>query len=65
MAVRSNASRAILFILGLAGMAAGVAFLLGMRHLKARMSEILVGIGGMSGGLAMMKIAMTADQSTG
>ena len=58
MAARSTASRAILFILGLAGIAAGVLFLLGIRHLKARMSEILVGIGGISGGLAMIKIAM-------
>lgn len=64
MAARSGFSRAILFILGLAGMVAGVLFLLGIRHLKVRMSEILVGIGGISGGLAMMKIAMTSDSAT-
>jgi hypothetical protein len=65
MAARSTVSRAILFLLGLAGVAAGVLFLLGIRHLKARMSEILVGIGGVAGGLAMIRIAMTpADAPT-
>lgn len=64
MAVRSTASRTILFILGFAGMAAGVVFLLGMRHLEARISEVSLGVGGISGGLAMMKIAMTGDRAT-
>ncbi len=58
----STASRAILFILGLAGVSAGVVFILGMRHFKTRMSEILLGIGGVSGGIAMIKIAMTSDE---
>jgi hypothetical protein len=64
MAARSTFSRAILFILGLCGIAAGVIFLLGMRHFKTRMSEILLGVGGVCGGLAMVKIAMTPDQPT-
>lgn len=63
MAARSTISRAILFILGLAGIAAGVLFLVGIRHLNVRMSEILVGIAGISGGLAMVKIAMTSDET--
>ena len=61
MAARSSASRAILFILGVAGMAAGVLFLLGFRHFKTRLSEISLGIAGIMGGLAMIKIAMTQD----
>ena len=64
MAARSTFTRAILFILGLGGIAAGVLFLLGMRHFKERLSEIMLGIGGVSGGLAMVKIAMTPDQPT-
>ncbi len=64
MAARSGISRAIFFILGLAGMAAGVFFLLGMRHFKTRSSEISLGVGGIAGGLAMMKIAMTPDTTT-
>lgn len=65
MAARSTASRAILFILGLAGIAAGLLFLLGVRHFKTRMSEILLGIGGISGGIAMVKLAMASDSSIG
>ena len=64
MAARSTFSRTVLFFLGLAGMIAGILFLLGIRHLKTRMSEILVGIGGISGGLAMIKIAMTPTPAT-
>lgn len=62
MAARSSVSRAILFILGLAGMVAGVMFLLGIRHFKSRFSEIALGIGGISGGLAMVRVAMTQEE---
>lgn len=61
MAQRSLFSRTILFLLGIAGMAAGVLFLLGIRHLQARVSEISLGIGGISGGLAMLRIAMNPE----
>lgn len=64
MATRSTASRAFLFILGLAGIAAGVIFILGIRHFKTRTSEILLGIGGIAGGLAMVKMAMESDMTT-
>jgi len=64
MAARSTTSRAILFILGLAGIGAGVLFLLGIRHFKARLSEISLGVAGIAGGIAMIKIAMTADTAT-
>lgn len=61
MATRTVLSRTILFLLGLAGMIAGVLFLLGIRHLKERISEVMVGISGISGGLAMIRIAMSPE----
>lgn len=61
MAARTTISRAVLFILGLAGIAAGVIFLLGFRHLGARLSEVSLGIAGIAGGIAMVRIAMTSE----
>jgi hypothetical protein len=64
MAARSTFSRTVLFLLGLAGMIAGILFLLGIRHFRTRVSEISLGIAGISGGLAMIKIAMTPAEAT-
>jgi hypothetical protein len=57
-AMRGTIGRVLLGILGAATILGGILFLVGIRHLQSRAETVIVGVGAVTNGVVVLRVAL-------